>query len=111
MQKLSYPRWLCAGWVQSVCLCSVLSTYSGCDRQVLRHSCCSSANNQPGLKRSGDPEGGVSSLSHKCGKQPDLCCCSPVFYFFSDHLVLSPVPLGNVSTGVSVGLMSPAMFR
>ncbi|MEQ2229907.1 hypothetical protein ILYODFUR_023791 [Ilyodon furcidens] len=108
--SVSYPQWLCAGWVQSVCLCSVFSSYTGCDRQVQRHSCCSSASNQPGLKRSGDPGGGISSLSHKGGKQLDLCCC-PVFYFSSDHLVFSPVPLGNASTGVSVGLMSPAMFR
>ncbi|MEQ2306906.1 hypothetical protein AMECASPLE_012910 [Ameca splendens] len=41
------------------------SLQSGCDWQVLRRSCCSSASNQPGLKRSGDPEGVVSSLSHK----------------------------------------------
>ncbi|KAK5599167.1 hypothetical protein CRENBAI_025063 [Crenichthys baileyi] len=49
-----------------------------CDWQVLRCSCCSSASNQPGLKRSGDREGVFSSLSHKAWE-----CFLPEFLWAS----------------------------
>ncbi|MED6255813.1 hypothetical protein ATANTOWER_015396 [Ataeniobius toweri] len=101
---------LCAGWVQSVCLCGVFPPTQGVTGRygsaVVAHQRVINLGSK-GVEN----QRGASARLTKHGKQLDLCCCSPVFYYFSDHLVFLLCLIVSDSTGVSVGFMSPAVFR